>query len=291
VGANQIDDELGNHDNDHLRRSVGVMRRECFRRGQPDPAGTDDSEGHCRTNVGFEEIKGERVPERKHLRNDPENDSLDTHRSGRADALDRRASRRMSALSPPPADLLGPGRLVLIVGPSGAGKDAVLAAAKAASADDETIVFPRRLVTRAADAHEDHDSISENEFRRLRDGGAFVLLWEAHGLKYGIPRSVDDDIRAGRTIVCNVSRGVVDDARAKYGKLTCVQITAPAEMLAERIARRARTTDGSTEQRIDRTRLYSAFQPDFEIVNGGLLPDAVNTLVSLLRSSRRHNSN
>ena len=35
--------------------------------------------------------------------------------------------------------------------------------------------------------------------------------WNAHGLKYGIPRSIDADIRQDRIVVCNVSRTVVAD--------------------------------------------------------------------------------
>ncbi len=59
---------------------------------------------------------------------------------------------------------IGPGRLVLVVGPSGAGKDTLLGLARSACADDKNIVFARRVVTREASGAEDNE---QSEFRRL----------------------------------------------------------------------------------------------------------------------------
>jgi ribose 1,5-bisphosphokinase len=66
-------------------------------------------------------------------------------------------------------------------------------------------------VTRATTKAEDHDSLDDAGFERARADGAFAFWWPAHGLRYGILHSVEDDIRAGLTVICNVSCGVVAD--------------------------------------------------------------------------------
>ena len=60
--------------------------------------------------------------------------------------------------------LIGPGRLVVVVGPSGAGKDTLIAGARLRLAGDPTIVFPLRIVTRTASAAEHHQIISDRDF-------------------------------------------------------------------------------------------------------------------------------
>ena len=88
------------------------------------------------------------------------------------------------------------GRLVLVVGPSGVGKDSVLRYAMAHFADDACFVFPRRCVTRAVDvAAEDHDSLDERTFEELAGMGAFALMWEAHGHKYGVRNDINTELK------------------------------------------------------------------------------------------------
>jgi len=160
---------------------------------------------------------------------------------------------------------IGPGKLVLVVGPSGAGKDTLLRLAQAACADDTTIVFARRVVTREATEAEDNEQMSVEGFRDAQARGAFAVHWEAHGHCYGLPRSIDDDIRAGRTVVANVSRTVLSALRHAYANVVVVSITAPADVLAERLAMRKRSSDGNIAQRLARTVQDS--EPDATIVN------------------------
>src|SRR5258705_9824278 len=119
---------------------------------------------------------------------------------------------------------IGPGRLIVVAGPSGAGKDTLIGLARNACADARNIVFPRRVLTREASAFEDNEQISLDAFRQARTRGDFAVHWEAHGHCYALPRAIDDDIRAGRTVVANVSRTVVDAMRRAYANVTVVLI-------------------------------------------------------------------
>jgi ribose 1,5-bisphosphokinase len=164
---------------------------------------------------------------------------------------------------------IGPGRLVLVVGPSGVGKDTLLGLARAACLNDERIVFPRRVVTREASSFEDNEQISLDAFRLARSQGEFAIHWEAHGHCYALPRAIDDELRAGRTVVANVSRTVLEAMRRAYVDVVVVSITAPPEILAERLAARARSSDGQIENRLRRAVDSGAAAPDVTISNVG----------------------
>jgi ribose 1,5-bisphosphokinase len=179
---------------------------------------------------------------------------------------------------------IGPGKLVLVVGPSGAGKDTLLNLARAACADDATIVFARRVVTREASSAEDNEQMSLEAFREARSHGAFAIDWEAHGHAYGLPRSIEDDIRAGRTVVANVSRTVIPALRHAYGNVVVVSITAPADVLAERLAMRKRGSDGNIAQRLART--VEEAEPDATIVNVGSAEYHVRQLLRIIGGAK-----
>jgi ribose 1,5-bisphosphokinase len=195
---------------------------------------------------------------------------------------------KMHPLVPSNPGALGPGRLVIVVGPSGAGKDTLLKGARAACAYDPAVVFPRRVVTRQKSDAEDHESIDAAAFDRAASEGAYALWWQAHGNSYGIPSSIDLDIRAGRTVVCNVSRTVVDMARRRYGFVTVVEITAPTQVLHSRLASRQRTSDGDIGRRLERSaEVERLFSPDIVIRNVGRPDGGIRRLIRAIRSGAR----
>jgi ribose 1,5-bisphosphokinase len=158
----------------------------------------------------------------------------------------------MTASAADRAPRIGPGTLVVVVGPSGAGKDTLIGLAHAQCADDPRIVFPRRIVTRPPSEAEDHDSVTPFEFDAAIGQGVYAFWWEAHGLKYALSAAIDAELRSGKTVVCNVSRAVVSGLRERYADLTVVLVTAPKEVLLARLAARGRESGGDVAGRVDR---------------------------------------
>jgi ribose 1,5-bisphosphokinase len=180
---------------------------------------------------------------------------------------------------------IGTGRLVAVVGPSGAGKDTLINLARVACADEGAIVFPRRVVTREASRFEDNAEVSMEAFRQARDRGEFAIHWEAHGHGYALRRGIDDEINAGRTVVANVSRTVVEALRRAYAEVTVVLVTAPPEILAERLAMRERGSDGEIVHRLGRA--VDDVRADVTIVNVGNVEHRARELLAVIRSSPR----
>ena len=138
--------------------------------------------------------------------------------------------------------------LILVVGPSGAGKDTVLRMARQALTADPRFRFVRRVITRPADAGgEDHEPVSQADFLQRR----FALQWQAHGLHYGIPMDVIDDIARGVAVVANVSRGIIAQAANRF-PTRVIEVTAPPDILARRLAERGRETAADVAKRLAR---------------------------------------
>lgn len=180
-----------------------------------------------------------------------------------------------------------PGALVLVVGPSGAGKDSVLDRVKARLSGNPRFLFAKRLITRPADAGgEDHEPISEDDFSALEQAQGFLLGWRAHGLGYGLPIALQSELEKGRVVVANVSRTVIEEARAKFpGRVHVVVITAPRDVLAERLAKRGRETAEDIRERLARAPEFLVGGPGVvEIVNDGPITQAGDAFAEFLEN-------
>jgi len=167
-----------------------------------------------------------------------------------------------------------------IVGPSGAGKDTLLAAA---ALQAPWLVVARRAITRPADAGgEDHEALSEVEFSRRAAAGDFAISWQAHGLSYGIPRR--EVLRAGsKPLLFNGSRAALPAAFKAFPNLKVILVTAPPEILAARLAKRGRESRTDIEDRLKRAGfdLPDGVMP-LVVVNDTSVDVAVTRLLSLV---------
>lgn len=181
---------------------------------------------------------------------------------------------------------IGPGVFVAVMGPSGSGKDTLIAHARA-QVDPNMVLFVRRIVTRAADASaEEHDTLSPQDFAEAEAAGAFALSWPAHGLSYGLPASVDSAIRSGKVAVANVSRAVLPLLKQRYQHVVAVLVFADPDVLAARIAARGRESGEAIAARLKRDPGIQFV--DAEVVhidNGGELQAAVARLVSEIEAA------
>lgn len=142
------------------------------------------------------------------------------------------------------------GRLIAVVGPSGVGKDSVMAAMAQARPH---LSIARRVITRPAMAGaEDHDTLSVDAFDAAVRSGAFCLHWQAHGLRYGIPVKTLDAVKAGSDLLVNLSRGALAQAVAIFPCVTVLSVTAQPDTLAARLAERGRENDAQIAQRLAR---------------------------------------
>jgi ribose 1,5-bisphosphokinase len=173
--------------------------------------------------------------------------------------------------------------LVAVVGPSGAGKDTLMAGARARIGPcDRRFRFVRRGITRPAQAGgEDHEPLDRDSFLRRRDAGGFALWWEAHGLLYGIPRDIEADLAAGRCVVANLSRRALAEADARY-PLLVLEITAPPAALAARLAARGREDPATVAARLSREAPLPPGLRVRRVVNDGLPETGVAEVAAAL---------
>ncbi len=135
-------------------------------------------------------------------------------------------------------------RIILIVGPSGAGKDTLINAVRGKV--DANIVT--RYITRPPDEFEQNYYVDKDAFLILKQNDFFFITWEAHSNFYGIPLN---QIERGINII-SVSRTVISKFEEKFEDTITVEITAPKELIVKRLIKRHRESKKEIEKRLER---------------------------------------
>ncbi len=175
------------------------------------------------------------------------------------------------------------GCLVVVVGPSGVGKDSVINAVRGGLDGRPDVLFARRTITRpAAAGGEDHEAVDEVVFRHLIEKRAFAVHWQAHGLSYGIPMAVRDHVEAGGLAIVNGSRHALPAIESAFGRIQIVGVTAEPAIIARRLAARGRESVEAIEARLRRPASGTVRRPVTVIDNSGDLAAAAEHLRALI---------
>lgn len=181
------------------------------------------------------------------------------------------------------------GRLIYVVGPSGAGKDSLLEWVRSRLPGDSGVRLARRTITRPADAGgEQHNAATEAQFEDALGRGEFALHWRANGHHYGIGREIEQWLAAGRTVVVNGSREHLPAAQVKFPQLEAVHVTAPADVLRSRLVRRGREKSGEAARRLTRNQdlSYAARSAALLLVNDGPIEVAGERLAAFVAGAQ-----
>lgn len=175
---------------------------------------------------------------------------------------------------------MSPGKLVLIIGPSGVGKSVIL---KTLRSRHPEFVFPRSATTRARREREGDDLyhfVSEEEFTDWINQEKFLEWAQVHkGARYGtLYDEIIPAIEQGKTVVREVDvqgfESLRKDTRyfgdgAKYKLQTIFILPENEQQLIARIIKRAPIADEELKRRIESMQKELAFAAltDVQIIN------------------------
>jgi ribose 1,5-bisphosphokinase len=178
--------------------------------------------------------------------------------------------------------------MIVVVGPSGAGKDTLMAYAARFFDGRDDVIFARRVITRDSTAGgEDHDSVCDAEFEEMQAAGRFAVSWQAHGLCYGIPAETRTAVCNGAVVVANGSRSALGVFAQAYPSLLIINVTARPEVLAARLEARGRESREDILRRLQRSSLE--VRGDYTVVtidNSGDMESAGKAMVQAISRHR-----
>ncbi|MEA2553406.1 MAG: guanylate kinase [Fimbriimonadaceae bacterium] len=156
----------------------------------------------------------------------------------------------------------GSGRLVIFSGPSGVGKDTVLAAWHRANPRVERVVSYATRKPRSVEADGvDYHFVSKQRFEELASDGAFLEHKEVHGNCYATPLAeMEAMLIAGKIAVLKIDvQGAVDVMRLRPDALSIFLLPPSLEDLEKRLRSRGSEADADVERRLKNARWELSF--------------------------------
>ena len=165
------------------------------------------------------------------------------------------------------------GRLIVVSGPSGAGKDTLIRAALEAIPELVLIASATTRKPREGEVEDvDHVFLSREEFERWIEEDRLLEWAEYSGNLYGTPKqSVEELLESGRSVILRIELQGARQIKERRPDAVMVFVRAPSlEETRRRLESRATETSESVESRMATAlkEIAARDEFDYEIVNG-----------------------
>ena len=165
------------------------------------------------------------------------------------------------------------GRLIVVSGPSGAGKDTLIQAALEALPELALIASATTRCPREGEVDgKDHVFLSRTEFERWIEEDRFLEWAEYSGNLYGTPKqSVEELLDSGRSVILRIELQGARQVKERRPDAVMVFVRAPSlEETRRRLEGRATETSESLESRMATAikEVAARDEFDYEVVNG-----------------------
>jgi guanylate kinase len=183
------------------------------------------------------------------------------------------------------------GRLIVLAGPSGVGKGAIVARLLAALPDLELSIS---ATTRRPRPREDEGRhyyfVDRADFDRMIQAGGFLEWADIFGERYGTPREpVERALAAGRDVLVEIDVQGARQVKAADPSAYMVFITPPSlDELERRLRTRGTETDEQVKRRLAKASDELAAEPEFDVtVVNDDLERAAREVIQLVDELRR----
>lgn len=148
------------------------------------------------------------------------------------------------------------GRLLYLMGASGAGKDTVLDGVKT-QLGSRVYIAPRIITRHCTPTEKRAISVTPEQFQVMVTQGLLAMAWHANGLSYGIHRDIHHHLERGCDVLVNGSRAYLPQASLHFPELQPVLLHVDSETLRQRLIQRKRETQQQIQERLERNAHFS----------------------------------